>query len=285
MSTLTKILIVLLSLLSVYLCSSVVIYVTTATNYKQAYESLQSEHMALQEKSNTYEQQIEEKRRELAQLTDKLDNEIASLKADKSKMEQELKNITRDKSDLDEKVKTLAASALGFKETVEGMQNNLVQTRSELEQARAESIKLGKNLNEITASLEEKMAQLDATTAEKKRLLEEKAKLEQQISGKVSAFEPITSTVSGPASPAPTAYDSSSNAPLQGKITAIEGNLATLSIGAADGVEKGMVFHVTQNDNFICDIRITEVDAEVAAGTLQLVQQQPRVGDIVSTTW
>lgn len=285
MSTLTKILIVLLSLLSVYLCSSVVIYVTTATNYKQAYESLQSEHSALQEKSTGFEQQLEEKRRELAQLTDKLDTEINALKADRNKLEQELNNVRREKTDLDERVKTLAAAALKFEETVGGMRGDLANTRTELDQARAESIKLTKNLDEITASLEERMAQLDAATAEKKRLLEEKAKLEQQIAGKAPAFEPVTPTVSGPATPAPTAYDSASNAPLQGTITAIDGNLATLSIGAADGVEKGMVFHVTQNDNFICDIKITEVDAEVAAGTLQLVQQQPRIGDVASTTW
>ncbi|OQA03984.1 MAG: Chromosome partition protein Smc [Planctomycetes bacterium ADurb.Bin401] len=284
MSTLTKILIVLLSLLSVYLCSSVVIYVTTATNYKQAYESLQSEHTALQEKSTGFEQQLEEKRRELAQLSDKLDTEINNLKADRNKLEQELNNVRREKTDLDERVKTLAAAALKFEETVGGMRGDLANTRSELDQARAESIKLTKNLDEITASLEEKMAQLDAATAEKKRLLEEKAKLEQRIAGKAPAFEPVTSTVSGPATPAPT-YDSASNVPLQGTITAIDGNLATLSIGAADGVEKGMVFHVTQNDNFICDIKITEVDAEVAAGTLQLVQQQPRIGDVASTTW
>jgi hypothetical protein len=78
---------------------------------------------------------------------------------------------------------------------------------------------------------------------------------------------------------------STSNAAVQGKITAIEGKLVTLSIGKADGIQKGMIFHVTRNDAFICDIKITEVDAEVSAGTLQLVQQQPQIGDIAATTW
>lgn len=74
-------------------------------------------------------------------------------------------------------------------------------------------------------------------------------------------------------------------AALQGTITAIDGTLVTLSIGSADGVEKGMIFHVIRNDSFICDIKITEVDTEAAAGTIQLVQQQPKIGDIISTTW
>ncbi|MCE5340834.1 MAG: hypothetical protein LLF92_06865 [Planctomycetaceae bacterium] len=282
MSTLTKILIVLLTFLSVFLCSMTVIYVMTATNYKQAYESLQTDYAGLQEKSNTYEQQVVEKTRQIGELSNKLDAEISSLKADKAKIEQDLKNITREKADLDERVKTLATAALKFEETVGGMQGNLTQTRNELEQARGESIKLSKNLDEITQSLDEKMAQLESANNEKKRLLEEKDKLEKQISGKVVDFQPVTSTENGPAVQA---IESGNPVSLQGKVTALEGALATISIGSADGVEKGMVFHVTQNDNFICDIKITDVDTEVSAGTLELVQQQPRVGDIVSTTW
>jgi len=260
----------------------VVVYVLTATNYKQAYESLQTEYAGLQEKNKTYEQQVVEKTRQLGELSNKLDAEITALKAEKGKIEQDLKNVQREKAELDEKVKTLAASALSFQETVEGMQTNLTQTRAELEQARAESIKLSKNLDEITQKLEEKMAQLEAANNEKKRLLEEKAKLENKIAGKSTEFEPITTIETGPAE---RAVEPSTPVSLQGKITALENGLATISIGAADGVEQGMIFHVTQGDTFICDIKITDVDAEVSAGTLQLVQSQPRVGDIVSTTW
>ncbi len=282
MSTLTKILIVLLSLLSVYLCSSVVIYVMTATNYKQAYESLQTEYAGLQEKNTANEQQVVEKTRQIGELSNKLDAEISALKADKAKIEQDLKTVTREKADLDERMKTLAAAALKFEETVGGMQGSLTQTRNELDQARGESIKLSKNLDEITQSLDEKMAQLEAANKEKRRLLEEKDNLEKQISGKVVEFLPVTPTETGAAVQA---IESGNPVSLQGKVTALEGQLATISIGSADGVEKGMVFHVTQNDNFICDIKITDVDTEVSAGTLELVQQQPRLGDIVSTTW
>jgi len=284
MSTLTKILIVLLTFLTAFLCSMTVVYVMTATNYKQAYEALRTDYAGLQEKNSANEQQVAEKTRQIAELSNKLDAEITALKADKAKIEQDLKNVTREKADLDERVKTLAAAALKFEETVGGMQGSLTQTRQELEDARAESIKLSKNLEEITQSLDEKMAQLEAANKEKKRLLEEKEKLEKQIAGKSIEFQPVTSTANSQAAPALEAI-AGSPVSIQGKITALEGKLATISVGSADGVEKGMVFHVTQNDNFICDIKITEVDTEVAAGTLELVQQQPSVGDAVSTTW
>jgi chromosome segregation ATPase len=198
-----------------------------------------------------------------------------------------LDSVKKDKAALDEKVQTLAAAALKFEGTVSGMESSLKETRAELDKTRAEGVKLTKNLSDITASLEEKMVQIETLNAEKKRLLEDKTKLENQLAGKAATpetAEPITpmpaDSATKAAEPAP-----ATSAALQGKITAIEGKLVTLSIGKADGVQKDMILHVTRNDAFICDIKVTEVDAEVSAGTLQLVQQQPQIGDIAATTW
>ncbi|MBU1260146.1 MAG: hypothetical protein KJ757_08195 [Planctomycetes bacterium] len=282
MGILTKILIVLLALFSLFLCGTVVTYIGTAKNYKQAYDEAKTEIASLRQTSTSYKEQLEDKNRQMQTLTDRLDAEIASLKAEKTKAEQDLKDVERNKAALDEKVQTLTASALKFEGTVGSMQESLKNTREELDKARTESIKLSKNLNEVTASLEEKMAHLESLNAEKKRLLEEKTNIEGKISGRAGTYEPVT-TVPDSATEAMGTYGS--GAPLQGKITAIEGSLATLSIGTADGVEKGTIFHITRNDAFICDIKITEVDSEVSAGTLQLIQQQPQAGDIASTTW
>jgi ABC-type transporter Mla subunit MlaD len=266
------------------LCGTVVTYVSTAKNYKNAYEDLKTELAAVQKKNQSYQQQLEEKKRQMDELSNKLDTEMTKLKAEKAQLEQNLKDAERAKTDLDERVKTLAAAALKFQGTVEGMEGSLKETREELDKARAEGIKLAKNLNEITGSLEEKMAQLNALGAEKKRLLEEKTKLEQQLAGKTTE-----SVISGPVTVVPDsatkAIEPPTAAMLQGKVTAVDGSLVTLSIGSADGVEKGMIFHVIRNDSFMCDIKITDVDTEASAGTIQLVQQQPKVGDIASTTW
>ena len=274
----------MLSLFSLFLCGTVVTYVGITKNYKSAYENSQTELAALQKKNQSYLQQLEEKKRQMDELSNKLDTEMAKLKAEKTQLEQNLKDIKRDKDALDEKVQTLAAAALKFQGTVEGMEGSLKKTREELDQARAEEIKLTKNLNEITGSLEEKIAQLKSIDAEKKRLLEEKTKMEQQLAGK-----PVESAIGGPVTVVPDsavkAVEPTITAALQGKVTAIEGSLVTLSIGIADGIEKGMIFHVIRNEGFICDIKITDVDMEASAGTTQLVQQEPKVGDIASTTW
>ncbi|MBN1786816.1 MAG: hypothetical protein JW806_00290 [Sedimentisphaerales bacterium] len=275
MSTLTKILIVLLSLFSIFLCGTVVTYVGSAKNYRSAYEESKKELTALKLKVAGYEEQIEAKKREMEGLVSKLDAQVASLKAEKSQIEMDLKEAQRSKAALDEKVQSLATAALGFEETVGGMEESLKTTRQELDKARAEGIKLTKNLNELTASLEEKIAQLEAVDAEKRRLLE-------QHSPAGVSYSPVTPL---PDNSAVRVIEAPVDIALQGMITAVEGSLVTLSVGDADGVTKGMVFHVIRNDSFVCDIRITEVDTEACAGMTQLVQTQPRVGDIVSTTW
>jgi hypothetical protein len=164
------------------------------------------------------------------------------------------------------------------------MAESLKETRKDLDQARAEGVKLSKNLSDITASLEEKMAQLQSLDAEKKRLLEEKTKLEQQVSGKTGSAGPVEPVTVVPDS-ATKAIETPAGAALQGAITAVDGSLVTLSIGSADGVTKNTIFHIIRSDAFICDVKITDVDTETSAGTTQLLQQPPKVGDIASTTW
>ena len=270
----------MVSVFSIFLCGIIVVYVGSSTNYKAAWEQQGSELSAIQKKNDGYVQELAEKKRQMDELSLKLDSEMAKLKTDKTQLEQELKNVKNAQLVSEEKVASLTAAALNFEKTVGGMEGSLKQTRAELDSARAEGIKLSKNLNEITANLEEKMAQLASLDAEKKRLLEEKTKLEQ-ASGGAAIEQPITQVPDS----ATAALETSADVKLQGIVTAVEGSLTTLSIGSADGVAAGMIFHVIRNDNFICDIRITEVDTEASAGAIQLLQQQPKVGDIASTAW
>jgi hypothetical protein len=242
---------------------------------------------AIKRTSENNKAQLEEKKKAMEELSDRLDDQIKALEAEKLKITDDLKNAEREKLALDEKVKNLATAALKFEETVGGMEQSLKSTRAELDQARADNIKLSKNLDEVTASLNEKIAQLEALQTEKMRLLEEKTALEEKLAGggkslaakgEIQPVTPMQDFAMPAAAP-------SQEIPIQGLVTGVESGLATLSIGSADGVQKGMIFHVVRSDRFICDIQITEVDTEVSAGSLQLVQEQPNVGDTASTTW
>jgi hypothetical protein len=61
--------------------------------------------------------------------------------------------------------------------------------------------------------------------------------------------------------------------------------LASISLGKADGVRAGMKFFATRGEQFVCEIFVTDVDAEESVGIITRMPKEysPKVGDVVST--
>ena len=288
MSTLTKILIVLLTLSSIFLCGIVVTYVANADNYRQKYNDIRTDKDSLSKKAKNLTKQVNEKIEQKRLLEDKLSSEIASLKVEIGKLQADLDNAEREKAVLLQKVNNWTSIVQDFRETNDDQGRLLEETLDELKKVQAEQIKDRKELNETTVALVEKMAIIETLEARAKRLIEEKTELQNRLDrflqplGKVAAVPvPITpeKAVARPAKPAV------EDIALQGLVTAVDlkNSMASISIGTADGVKEGMKFHVIRGDEFICDILIIDIDAEEAVGILELVQKQPKVGDNVST--
>jgi hypothetical protein len=131
--------------------------------------------------------------------------------------------------------------------------------------------------------LYEKIVELERLQADRRRILEEKTELENQASQPGGGTKPATpgpvTQIPGQARPAAIMTASE----IQGLIMEVDQSLVTLSVGTADGVSKGMVFHVTRGDQFLCDILVTDVDVNKCAGVLEMVQQRPKAGDTVAT--
>ena len=289
MGPLTKILIVLLTLSSIFLCGIVVTYVANADNYRQKYDDLRADKDSLSRKVKSLTKQVNEKIDQQKQLEDKLSSEIGTLKAEIGKLQGGLDNAEREKAVLLQKVNNWASIVQDFQKTNDDQGRLLEETLNELKKAQAEQIKKRKELNETTTTLVEKMAIIETLEVETRRLLEEKTELQGRLDrflqpiGKLPAVPvPVTpkKEIARPAIPAVR------DITLQGLITAVDlkNSMASISIGTADGVKEGMKFHVTRGDEFLCDILIIDTDAEEAVGILDLVQKKPRVGDTVSTS-
>ena len=289
MSTFTKIFVVLLTLSSIFLCGIVVTYVGSAENYKQKNTELQSDKNTLREKVNDLTKQLEEKNLKSNQLEDKLNTEVTSLKTQIKELQTNISNVEREKAALVEKVNSWASITKDFTQTTDTQGQLLKSTLDELNKVKTDQVKERKEYNETSTALVEKMAVIDALDAEKKRLLEEKTDLQNKLdqllqpAGKtVVAPVPVTPKI-GEAKPAPAPLVTDLS--LQGVITAMDlkNSLVSISLGSADGVREGMKFHITRGDEFVCDVLIIDVDAKEAVGVLDLVQQQPKVGDNAST--
>ena len=288
MSTLTKILIVLLTISSIFLCGIVVTYVANADNYMEKYQNLKSSKDSLSKEVDSLTKQVNEKIAQKRQVEDKLNDKISSLNTEFTAMQTELGNSEREKAELLQKVNNWTSITKDFYQTNDKQGQLLKNTLGELERVRTEQIKQSKELNETTAALVEKMAIIETLQTKTKRLLEEKSELQSRLN---QIYQPIGVAAAGTA---PVTQQNTKAMPvrpetnkigLNGLVTAVDikNSMAGISIGLADGVKEGMKFHVVRDDKFVCDILIIDVDSEQAVGVLDLVQKQPKVGDKVST--
>lgn len=288
MSTLTKILIVLLTLSSIFLCGIVVTYVANADNYREKYTNIRSDRDSLDKKLKAKTKEANEYIEEKQQLEDKLRSEIAALSAKVGKLEGNLRDVERERASLLAQVESWTSITKDFYTTNDKQGALLKNTLDELKRIQAEQIKQRKELNETTAELVEKMAIVEQVQAENRRLLEEKTELRARLDSilrpageavaEVVTVTPQISTVR-PAGPATMQIG------LKGLVTDVdmENSLVEISIGSADGVKEGMKFYITRGEEFICDILIYDVEPEKAVGLLDLVSKQPKAGDDVST--
>ncbi len=292
MSTLTKILIVLLTLSSIFLCGIVVTYVANADNYREKYTNIRSDRDSLDKKLKAKTKEANEYIDQKQQLEDKLRSEIATLSAKVGKLEGNLRDVERERASLLAQVESWTSITKDFYTTNDKQGALLKNTLDELKRIQAEQIKQRKELNETTAQLVEKMAIVEQVQAENRRLLEEKTELRARLD---SILRPAGEAVAEVVTVTPekrlsaTSRRGAGTATMQiglkGLVTDVDmkNSLVEISIGSADGVKEGMKFYITRGQEFICDILIYDVEPEKAVGLLDLVSKQPKAGDDVST--
>ena len=288
MSTLTKILIVLLTISSFFLCAIVVTYVATADNYKDKYTAIRTERDSFKETAAAKTEQYNQKEAEKDALENKLNSEISKLNTEIGTLKGELKDAEDQKTTWTQRVSDMASVVETTSQTSSETTKLLMDTQAQLNKLQSEQIKLIAQFDDTSATLLEKLAVIQTLEKEKKQLLEEKIELQNRMdkllrpTGKRPAPVVTVTPRTEIARPAPVIADKIG---LKGLVTAVDtkNKMASISIGTADGVKEGMKFHVTRGDKFICDILIIDTDAEEAVGALELVQEQPRPGDTVTT--
>ena len=291
MSTLTKILIVLLTVASFFLCGTVAIFVASADNYKEKSNKTTTELQAAKQSENNSKKKLDENIAKAQQREAELGEEIAALKTQSTELQTNLANTEREKASLLDKVNSWASITKDFYETTDKQRQLFEKTFAELNQVKGDQIRDREKLNETEKTLMEKMAVLETMDVEKKRLLEEKTDLQAKLDkilipgGQTAGVAKSVTVEKGSVRPASQISSSVTEIALHGLIKNIDlkNSMAGISLGSADGVKAGMKFHVTRGDEFLCDILIVNVDTKESVGILELVQQQPKVGDSVST--
>jgi len=302
-STLTKVLIVLLSLASIFLCAFVATYVAIANNYKGMYDKAamqlskgSADVIAANEEVRTVKANTQQEKTTLQAKIGDLEKDLIEVRAKLQEVETDKKQLL---SDVDQATSALVA----FKESTKNWQGMYENEHLELMKVNADLTKQKKQNAEATTAILEKMAiaaqlenQIKELTRQNEQLQVEVARVFRQYGGKTVGKTPVVREPSAsmgqvqPVLPAPSMAEPISppvkELGLKGVITQVDlkNSLAEISIGAADGVKEKMRFYAARGDAFICEILILDVHAERSVGFLERVQSPPKSGYSVSTS-
>ncbi|MFH1716151.1 MAG: hypothetical protein ABIF19_02270 [Planctomycetota bacterium] len=293
MSTLTKVLIILLTVASIFLCGIVVTYVGNAVDYKKENDGLKSRLGAAKQNEDNANRQFNELKSQADADKVRLGGQIDALKQQVATLTGQLKQVEIAKENALRDVNSWASIVQEYKASNDEQRKMMADAQTLATQTEADFIKEQAKHEETMSALVDKLAIIAVLEDKTKALIEEKTSLQNQIDqylrqfGKAAAAPVSVTTTREKArvAIAPVTEDIA----LKGLITEVNMKdlLAGISIGSADGVKEGMRFHTTRGNKFICDIVVLDVEPDKAVGWLELLQGQPQnqpiVGDNIST--
>ncbi len=289
MSTLTKVLIVLLTIASIFLCGVVVTYVASADNYKEKYDNLYRGYQAAKRNEDNAKEQLNQAQAKMAEEKTKLNADLAAARQEKVALEANVAKLETDRDMALRKEGNWATLTKNLTATNDNQNQLLERALDEQKKLNADLNKESNQLDDATAALIQKSAIIAQLQAKLKGLTEDNAALQGKMDQYLRVYGKAIGRPESITKPreivqvAPPVKDID----LAGSLTNVDlkNLLAEISIGAADGVKEGMRFHTTRDSKFVCDVVILEVEPEKAVGWLELMQAQdkPRAGDAVRT--
>ncbi|MCK6457577.1 MAG: hypothetical protein L6Q92_13740 [Phycisphaerae bacterium] len=289
MSTLTKVFLVLVAVFSVALSTLTIAangmghrWKKSAEDWKAAALAAQSNERVLAVQNKLTHEQDLERIRKLTAENEALRQAQANAIAELEKKEIELAQLQNQTVSLNGNVTSLTEMlnvVNGQLSREQEHNRTLVARNSELERT---NIDLNDRTKELTSSLAMAQAHVRALT-QQIAAAEEQRRTGQppagtQIPGGPGIVEADVPSVRPEGAPV-------STTPIRGTVTKIRQNIASISVGSADGVAPGMQFlifrpsHGEERAKYLGTLQITRVEANSSAGTLLRTTGDIHVGD------
>lgn len=285
MSILTKVFVVLVSVLSVVLVTLIVPFVANTENYKSQVDVAKADAAAARSTAQTRQSEIQS-------LTEKGMAGIQDLKATITEQQAKIGDLTTRlataqaetasertaKIQADANVSRLSAAQEQQAQIVIAMETELKGRRPEMVKQQTQIIQLMDRNNEITSQLESLNRQVRRYSEDISQLSARNAQLEEQLAR-------VGPAATEGASSAAASVPFYSDVIIPGKVTDIqssdESTFAQINVGKNDGVQENMKFLVHRGGQYIGTLVVMKVDAKASAGRLTLAQGALAIGDEV----
>lgn len=278
MHVLTKIFIVLVSLLTVLLVPLVVVYAHNENSYQSRYLSAEAQAASLRSaleaakagygaaemRKNAQIESLGATNLELRRQADRLEVQNRSLEArsaDAESMDAEIHS----------QLSTLTSSVAAGQELTESLIDELRGLRREALASERQKVELDEHLRDTQAKLDAAIEARRALQEELQRLRDEHAKALDTVAQYLARNGPLEG---GPA--AGDFRDRPIDKDLDARILSVrrtaDQTLAEIDAGSRDGVKEGWVMTIGSNGAFMGNLRIISVDINRATGVVELEQ-------------
>ncbi len=287
MSILTKVLIVVQAVVILVAVPLFIAQATAPVNWRHAYEREQDFRQAAEQTSRQYQiaaknaavqlsdiqQALSASRDKLIRTQADLQRQLASERSRNAQLLARLDALSKDTSDL----KISLDREITIREKLTNERDGLLE---ELDKTSARLREMEDTLAQVTGE-RDRLLKLDRqrqqTIAQLKVELQE---CQDQIRDLKVAVASGGGSVDGDEGDD---GEVTTDVEISGTVTAVRNGLASINIGSAQGIKKGLKMMVYRGPNFVAYLRIDEVQADKAAGTILDKQLDPMQGDKVAT--
>ena len=277
MSTLTKISIVVLALLILVFAGPLIQLATTGPNWKRAYQSEKQrrELAEVMARNNMLLSQVWQRQYEA--LRDTHDQSIRHYSSTISSKDDQIRRLTLQLAECTGQQKEMAALMKAAQQSRDKQFNLNKILLKQLDEKRKENIKLSDLVRTLQDKIKENLANIEVLTKSVRVLQEQIAEREQEIARLRKQIE------QGGIKPTEAAAVAPKAPKIEATVTAVKGDIASLNVGSASGVKKGMEFIIYRDAKFVANLRIAEVGVSSCAGFIEDAQRPVMVNDKATT--
>lgn len=285
MHILTKILVVLVSLLVVALVPLAAVSATNQLTFKEkaatteaALKSQAAESQAAKDGYNASIVAMTERAKSLETQLALLRQQAAQERQGRAEFEKQAEALRLQVADLQGQTAALAQSSKSQAAVIENFRQELGEARSLYLAAEKQRIELQDALGRAQIELAQETDAKRTLQEQLQKITEEK----EQLSGDLARYRAVHGSMmsvnAGATTDAilPVPADRSLSATIVGVRRNPDATMAEISVGSRDGVKPGWVMIIADGQNFIGNLRITDVDVGRAVGIVELEDRETR---------
>lgn len=286
MSTLTKIFVVLLVVFSIAFTMSTISFVAQTNNWRALAQGYQLEVQATDAHLRNV---LASTAAEIAAARDRVNASLdryQALEAEQQKAQQDVAELQAELAEARAEISGLQATAGLLAGELKVGQAGWTEQRQQRDGLEQRNLELEKRNLDLSQRVNEQTAKLVVVDRDQRHLKEQVHVLEEenrrlgQYRQRLEAGDVTALAEAGPESVKP--LTPLSGSPIRGRVTEVSGDLATISVGSADGVTDGMVFVIYRGLDYIGDLEVSMVEPNQAAGKIVRSRGAPAVGDKVA---